>query len=292
MALIGWPSVCRPSECAMRNTTPMAALVSGPTTVIRNSSAGPFASTFAWVAPPNRNSVMPLTGIPRTFDMPAWASSCPRTEPKKSAAVRTARAPAAPLPRSGNCDRSEKKSQKLNVNSTAMMPQDGSTRISTPPIRPIFHPPVSMLERYPRPRPSATDVDPFAMGVDVEASVSDESGQRHPELLRRLHREVRRRRDRAQDRDAGHRGLLDDLEADPTRDQEDAVRQWEVACQEALADQLVDRVVPPDVLPNAEQVPLGIEQAARVEAAGLFEDPLRPAELLGERQHRGTGDHG
>ena len=45
-----------------------APLVSGPTTAIRNSSVGPRDSTLARVAPPNRNSVMSWTRIPRAWE--------------------------------------------------------------------------------------------------------------------------------------------------------------------------------------------------------------------------------
>jgi hypothetical protein len=69
--------------------------VSGPTSAIRNSSPGPRDSTLARVAPPNRNSVMSWTRIPRAWETSAWASSWTRTDPKNSTAAKMA-IPTAP----------------------------------------------------------------------------------------------------------------------------------------------------------------------------------------------------
>ena len=56
------------------------------------------------------------------------------------------------------------------------------------------------------------------------------------------------RRDGAGDGDAGHGRLLDDLEADPARDEKHAVSQRRLAGQKAMPDDLVDGVVAADVL--------------------------------------------
>ena len=113
------------------------------------------------------------------------------------------------------------------------------------------------------------------MGVDVEARPAHEADQRLAEPLRGIDREVRRRRDRGEDRNAGDGGLLHDLEAHPAADEEDSIAQREHAGQELRADELVQGVVPADVLAQGDEVTIEVEQAGGVEAARRLEDRLR-----------------
>src|SRR6266540_6912119 len=112
-----------------------------------NSSAGPFESTFARVAPPNRNSVMSLTRIPRATETRAWAISWVSTEPKNSTAAMTARATAFPVDSLGKT--TENRMYMLYVMSRAMTTQDVSIRISIPAIRASRHELPNIAERYP-----------------------------------------------------------------------------------------------------------------------------------------------
>jgi len=100
MPATGVDSTPRPTTSMSQNSPASSRLVSGPTTAIRNSSPGPRDSTLARVAPPNRNSVMSWTRIPRAWETSAWASSWVRTEPKNSTVARTASPTAAPPDRS------------------------------------------------------------------------------------------------------------------------------------------------------------------------------------------------
>ncbi len=92
--------------------------------------------------------------------------------------------------------------------------------------------------------------------------------ERHAQALGGLHREVARGGDGGEDRDAGDGRLLDELEAGPARDQHDPVVERQLAGEQPAPDQLVQRVVPADVLAHRDERPVGVEQAGRVEAAG------------------------
>ena len=96
-------------------------------------------------------------------------------------------------------------------------------------------------------------IDPAGVGVHVETPVSDEAEQRHPALAGQFDRQAGRGPDGAQDRDAGDRRLLHQLEADPAADQHQSVGQGNPAGEEFRPDQLVQGVVAADVLPEAEQ---------------------------------------
>ena len=65
------------------------------------------------------------------------------------------------------------------------------------------------------------------------------------------------------------------------RDQQHPVVQGQLAGEEAAPDQLVECVVPADVLAHRDERPVGGEQARRVEAAGGTEDGLALAEARG-----------
>ena len=131
-----------------------------------------------------------------------------------------------------------------------------------------------------RSRMQVAQVDPLVVGVDVEAVAAQEADERHAEPVGCLDREVRRGRDRGDDRDAGDRRLLDDLEADPAADHQDPVVERHRLREDLRADQLVERVVPADVLAQREQLAGRREQARRVEAAGLVERPLGGTEQV------------
>ena len=81
-------ALCKPADSPIRaktsSTAPISALESGPTMVMRNSSLGFVASDRIRATPPKMNSVIPSTWIPRALAITEWASSCNRTEAKKS----------------------------------------------------------------------------------------------------------------------------------------------------------------------------------------------------------------
>ena len=65
--------------------------------------------------------------------------------------------------------------------------------------------------------------DPLRVRVDVEPVAAQEPDERHAQAVRGLDREVRRRAHRGEDRDAGDRRLLHELEARPAAHEDDPV---------------------------------------------------------------------
>ena len=129
-----------------------------------------------------------------------------------------------------------------------------------------------------RRRPTPARRDPLRPRVDVEAVAAQEAHQGHAQPLRGLHGEVARGGDGGEQRDARDGGLLDELEAGPARDQQHPVVQRQLAGQQPAPDELVQGVVPADVLAQGDERPVGGEQPRRVEAAGGTEDGLALAE--------------
>src|SRR4029078_2179911 len=87
-----------------------------------------------------------------------------------------------------------------------------------------------------RPSRSAIDRNPFGMRIHVEALVAEERNERWTNPFRGLHGQVRGRRHGTQDRDARNRGLLDELEAQAARDQQDQLRERETVAERSLTD--------------------------------------------------------
>ena len=129
------------------------------------------------------------------------------------------------------------------------------------------------------------------MGVEVHAAVpvvprAGEAHERLAELAGGLDGEGARGGDAGHQRDPGHAGLLDDLEAGPGGDQQEAVPQRQAVLEQGPADHLVDRVVPAHVLADNEQVPFEVHERGGMDAAGAGEDGLLVGELAG-----GAEDH-
>src|SRR5581483_9820578 len=110
-------------------------------------------------------------------------------------------------------------------------------------------------------RPSPHDAP--RLRVDVDAAVADEAAEGHPPVASELDRQTRRRTDGDDDRAAGDGRFLDKLEREAAADAEDAVRQGKAALAERPADDLVERVVPADVLSQGEQLARPVEKARR-----------------------------
>ena len=74
--------------------------------------------------------------------------------------------------------------------------------------------------------------------------------------------------------------LLDDFEASPPADEHDEVAQRHAICEQSPSDQLVDCIVPPDVLAKLDKVAMHIKERGSVQAAGAIEDWLVGAQRL------------
>lgn len=124
--------------------------------------------------------------------------------------------------------------------------------------------------------------DPLRTSVDVEAFGAGEAEEGGVEGGGEVDGEAGGGTDGGDEGDAGHQGLLEELEAGAPAEEEQAVVEAVVAGHDLLADHLVQCVVAADVLAEADQVSVEIEQAGGVEATGLLEDGLGLAEALGE----------
>ena len=103
-----------------------------------------------------------------------------------------------------------------------------------------------------------------------------------------LHREGGRGAHGDQDRGAGDGGLLHELEGQPPADAENPVGQREQAVERGAADDLVHRVVAPDVLAHDQELALGVEEAGRVQAPGSGEGGL--SQPVRQCREQGPGD--
>src|SRR5207244_4651023 len=92
--------------------------------------------------------------------------------------------------------------------------------------------------------------------------------------------------DRDHERDARDGGFLQDLEAASPAHREDRTGQGSPTREERLPDDLVDRVVSPDVLAQTRQLTRGVEQSCRVEPSRLGEQRLVFSEPLRNRGDR------
>jgi hypothetical protein len=72
------------------HTSPIAALVIGPTTATSNSVAAEFARFSMRARPPSANSVIDRTGRSRALATSAWESSCASRAAKNKVAVSSA----------------------------------------------------------------------------------------------------------------------------------------------------------------------------------------------------------
>ena len=129
----------------------------------------------------------------------------------------------------------------------------------------------------------------LGMGEHLEAVVARDGDQRDAGVLGGAQRERGRRRDRDDDRRAADRGLLDHLDRDAAGQQDDAGIAGDVAASEG-AGQLVERVVPADILAQRDDPALGFQNAAawtaRVSRLKRLQRPA--ARRRQRRRHRPT----
>jgi len=138
--------------------------------------------------------------------------------------------------------------------------------------------------------------------VGVEGGAAAEAEQGDPRLLREVHGEGRGRRDGRERRDAGHVRLLHQLERGAARDLEHGGAQGQEVLPQGPAHDLVHGVVPPHVLPHAQQLGLAgtvavgavreAEEPRGVDAAGRGEQLLPGAQPVRQGEQRGHGEPG
>ena len=114
----------------------------------------------------------------------------------------------------------------------------------------------------------------LATAVDVEAVAAQKADQRLIRSLGQIARQAGWRRNGDQHRNAGLQRLLDDLEGGAPAHHEDVPAEGDQLTIDGVADDLVDCVVTPDILPDGERLAIHREQARRVQASRTGEDAL------------------
>jgi hypothetical protein len=105
-------------------------------------------------------------------------------------------------------------------------------------------------------------------------ALAREPGQRHTAVRRQLHGEGARRPDGHEDRRAGDRRLLHELEGQPPAHAQNAVREGQEPAVQRVADHLVHRVVASDVLARHDELAGRVEETGRMQAARPLEGGL------------------
>src|SRR5260221_2764667 len=116
---------------------------------------------------------------------------------------------------------------------------------------------------------SSGHVDALGMRVHVEPPVAYEPDHGLTQLLGGRDRQARRRRNRAEHRDARNGSLLHELERQAPRDEKDVAYKWQLALEQRVTDELVERVVTTDVLTGDAQNSVSSEARRGVQAARL-----------------------
>src|SRR5262245_57359516 len=123
------------------------------------------------------------------------------------------------------------------------------------------------------------------MCVDIHGSAAKESNRRHTELVRKLDSQTGRRRNRSDNWDAGDHCLLRNLEAEPSTDHQNHLRQRQRLSKRS-AQNLIHRIMSPNVLAQQNQAALRIEKPDRMDPARAIEVGLSLPELRRKRaQH-------
>src|SRR5207249_5704141 len=133
----------------------------------------------------------------------------------------------------------------------------------------------------PERRPSLPP-DALRRCVHVEAVLAQKAHERHPEALGRRDGEAGRRADGGEDREAGRDRLLHDLISGTTAHRQHTVAERQQSVEERATDDLIDGVVPADVLAQELELARRVEETRGMEAAGRLEDPLLLAQAVRE----------
>ncbi len=113
-------------------------------------------------------------------------------------------------------------------------------------------------------------LDPPSTRVDIEPPVADKSDQCHSILACEFDRKARRRTDGGHYGNAGHERFLNKLKTRTTADKQYSLRQWKFTVQKLPPYDLVQSVVPADVLTHDLKAAVGGKQSRRVQSAGLI----------------------
>ena len=116
----------------------------------------------------------------------------------------------------------------------------------------------------------------FRPGVNVHCLTAQKTHEGLSAFPREIHRQARRRRNRAHHGNPRRQRFLQDLERCPPADEQDVRFERQLVLQKSEAQHLVHRVVAANVLAQHDQFAFRIEQGRRMQPAGLGEGCLRP----------------
>ena len=119
------------------------------------------------------------------------------------------------------------------------------------------------------------------MRVNVERLAAQKTDERLPALPRKSHRQTRRRRHRADNRNPPRQGLLHNFKRRPAADQQYMPVKWQQILQKTAADDLVNRVVPANVFTHDDKFASFVEDGRRVQPTSLRESFLRHTQAFG-----------
>jgi ATP-dependent Clp protease protease subunit len=138
-------------------------------------------------------------------------------------------------------------------------------------------------------RAPSRSAHPLCTCVDVHRATAREAAQRQASVAGQRDGERGGRAHADEDRSPGDRRLLDQLERQAAAHAQHARVQRQVAVEQHAPDDLVQRVVAPDVLAHRQRRAVRVEQARGVQAAGAGE--LRLHEAIGQRRQQRARDH-
>src|SRR5207249_11470773 len=99
----------------------------------------------------------------------------------------------------------------------------------------------------------------------VERLAAKESDEGDPELSCDVHRQARGCPDRGDEGDSRQYGLLQDFETRAATHEEEVVPKGESVREQTLTEDLVDRIVSPDILPQDKQAAVAVKECSGVE---------------------------
>ena len=132
--------------------------------------------------------------------------------------------------------------------------------------------------------------DPPRLRVDGHSAVAHPAAERHAAIRRQLDRERRRRTDRDEDRAAGDRGLLHELEREAAAHAEHDVASGSRPSPNAQPMTLSMALCRPTSSRTQSELALGVEEAGRMQAARRRESALRLEQPAGQRRDDVGGD--
>src|SRR5579863_3972479 len=118
--------------------------------------------------------------------------------------------------------------------------------------------------------------------INNETPTAQKTNEGQAQFAGELDRKTGGSRNRCKDRNARRQRLLNDFEASSAADEHDEAAERKAIFEQSPPNQLVDCVVPADVLAKRDEISLRIKERGSVQSAGTIEDRLVGAQRLGQ----------